>query len=150
MIEQLRMLEEFHRVFGAHLEETPTADLPDETIALRVSLIQEELDEYRAAAEARDLVAVADALSDLLYVVLGTYVAHGLQNVAEALFAEVHRSNMSKLDADGQVIYRGDGKVLKSDRWQPPDLRTILEGTQRHAPAESERGRKIPFSSIKE
>ncbi len=127
MIEQLRMLEEFHRVFGAHLEEKPTADLADETIALRVSLIQEELNEYRAAAEARDLVGVADALSDLLYVVLGTYVAHGLQNVAEALFAEVHRSNMSKLDANGEVIYRADGKVLKSDRWQPPDLKRILE-----------------------
>lgn len=127
MIEQLRMLEEFHRVFGAHMEEKPTADLSDETIALRVSLIQEELNEYRAAAEARDLVAVADALSDLLYVVLGTYVAHGLQNVAEALFAEVHRSNMSKLDANGEVIYRADGKVLKSDRWQPPDLERILE-----------------------
>ena len=79
---------------------------------MRVSLIQEELNEYRHAAEAHDLVAVADALSDLMYVVLGTYVSHGLQDVAEALFAEVHRSNMSKLDATGQVIYRADGKVL--------------------------------------
>ena len=73
-----------------------------ETIALRVSLIQEELDEYREAAEAHDLVGVADALSDLMYVVLGTYVSHGLQDVAEALFAEVHASNMSKLDANGR------------------------------------------------
>ena len=116
----------FHRVFGAHVEDAPTVDLPDEVIALRVSLIQEELNEYREAAEAHDLVAVADALSDLMYVVLGTYVSHGLQNAAEALFAEVHRSNMSKLDASGNVIYRVDGKVLKSDRWRPPDLRAIL------------------------
>jgi predicted HAD superfamily Cof-like phosphohydrolase len=57
---------------------------------------------------------------------LGTYVSHGLQDLAEALFAEVHRSNMSKLDANGQVIYRADGKVLKSDRWSPPDLGSIL------------------------
>lgn len=120
------MLEEFHRVFGAHMETAPTADLTDETIALRVSLIQEELDEYRAAAEARDLVAVADALSDLAYVVLGAYVTHGLQELAEALFAEVHRSNMSKLDEDGSVIYREDGKVLKSHLWEPPDLARIL------------------------
>lgn len=127
MIKQLRQLEEFHRVFGAHLEPTPTADISDETIALRVSLIQEELNEYRAAAEARDLVGVADALSDLMYVVLGTYVSHGLQDVAEALFDEVHRSNMSKLDEHGQVIYRGDGKVLKSHLWQPPDLARILD-----------------------
>lgn len=127
MIEQLRMLEEFHRVFGAHLERQPTTELSPETIALRVSLIQEELDEYREAAEAHDLVGVADALSDLLYVVLGAYVTHGLQEFAEALFAEVHASNMSKLDADGQVLYRADGKVLKSTLWRPPNLKGILE-----------------------
>lgn len=127
MIEQLRMLEEFHRVFGAHLEERPTADLDAATIALRVSLIQEELNEYREAAEAHDLVEIADALSDLMYVVLGTYVSHGLQDVAEALFAEVHASNMSKLDANGQVTYRDDGKVLKSSLWRAPDLKEILE-----------------------
>jgi predicted HAD superfamily Cof-like phosphohydrolase len=130
VIEQLRMLEEFHRVFGAHMEMTPTAALSPDTIALRVSLIQEELNEYREAAEARDLVEIADALSDLMYVVLGTYVAHGLQDAAEALFAEVHRSNMSKLDASGAVIYRADGKVLKSDRWTPPDLARILEAAE--------------------
>lgn len=127
MIEQLRMLEEFHRVFGAHLEHAPTADLDAATVALRVSLIQEELNEYQQAAEAHDLVGIADALSDLLYVVLGAYVTHGLQDVAEALFAEVHSSNMSKLDADGQVLYRSDGKVLKSTLWRPPDLKGILE-----------------------
>ena len=120
------MLEEFHRVFGAHLEAAPTVAISDETIGLRVSLIQEELNEYRHAAEARDLVAVADALSDLLYVVLGTYVSHGMQDLAEALFAEVHHSNMSKLDENGAVIYRGDGKVLKSHLWRPPNLAVIL------------------------
>jgi predicted HAD superfamily Cof-like phosphohydrolase len=127
LIEQLRMLEEFHRVFGAHFEQAPTADLSPETVALRVSLIQEELNEYQEAAETHDLVGIADALSDLMYVVLGTYVSHGLQDVAEALFAEVHASNMSKLDADGRVLYRSDGKVLKSNLWRPPDLKGILE-----------------------
>ncbi len=126
MKRQLDQLVEFHRVFGAHVEDAPTVDLPNEVIGLRVSLIQEELNEYRQAAEAHDLVAVADALSDLLYVVLGTYVAHGLQEVAEALFDEVHRSNMSKLDENGQVIQRADGKVLKSARWSPPDLAKIV------------------------
>jgi predicted HAD superfamily Cof-like phosphohydrolase len=127
LIDQLRMLEEFHRVFGAHLETSPTADLDEATIALRVSLIQEELDEYREAAEAHDLVGVADALSDLMYVVLGTYISHGLQDAGEVLFAEVHASNMSKLDADGRVLYRSDGKVLKSNLWRPPDLKAILK-----------------------
>lgn len=126
MIDQLRMLEEFHRTFGAHLEHRPTAELSPETIALRVSLIQEELNEYQVAAAERDLTGIADALSDLMYVVLGTYVSHGLQDVAEALFAEVHRSNMSKLDAAGQPIYRADGKVLKSALWTPPDLGRVL------------------------
>jgi predicted HAD superfamily Cof-like phosphohydrolase len=112
--------------FGAHVETPPPVDLPVEVIALRVSLIQEELIEYRHAAETHDLVAVADALSDLMYVVLGSYVSHGLQDAAEALFAEVHRSNMSKLDENGKVIYRADGKVLKSDLWRPPDLGSIL------------------------
>jgi predicted HAD superfamily Cof-like phosphohydrolase len=69
---------------------------------------------------------VADALTDLAYVVFGTYVAHGLQDVAEALFDEVHRSNMSKLDENGRPIYRPDGKVLKSNRFREPDLAAIL------------------------
>ena len=99
------------------------------------SLIQEELNEYRHAAETHDLVEVADALSDLMYVVLGTYVSHGLQDLAEALFAEVHRSNMSKLDENGQVIYRADGKVLKSDRWSPPDLVDPGRRKRRRVPA---------------
>jgi predicted HAD superfamily Cof-like phosphohydrolase len=122
----LDKLVEFHCVFGTHVEDKPTADLPDEVISLRVSLIQEELDEYRRAAEARDLIAVADALTDLAYVVFGTYVAHGLQDVAEALFDEVHRSNMSKLDENGRPIHRADGKVLKSERFREPDLAAIL------------------------
>jgi predicted HAD superfamily Cof-like phosphohydrolase len=126
MIDQLNMLREFHHTFRAHAEDEPTTDLMAETIALRVSLIQEELDEYRNAAETRDLVEVADALSDLMYVVLGTYVAHGLHLHAEPLFAEVHRSNMSKLDDAGEPIFREDGKVLKSDRFEQPDLQTIL------------------------
>jgi len=126
MIDQLNMLREFHHTFGAHAEDEPTTELAADTIALRVSLIQEELDEYRKAAEAHDLVEIADALSDLMYVVLGTYVAHGLHLHAEPLFHEVHRSNMSKLDDDGEPIFREDGKVLKSDRFEPPDLESIL------------------------
>ena len=126
MIDQLNMLREFHHTFRAHVEDEPTADLAADVIALRVSLIQEELDEYRKAAEAGDLVEVADALSDLMYVVLGTYVSHGLHLHAEPLFEEVHRSNMSKLDDDGEPIFREDGKVLKSHRFRQPDLETIL------------------------
>jgi len=72
------------------------------------------------------LVEIADALTDLLYVLLGTFISHGLQDAAEDLFAEVHRSNMTKLGPDGKVIYREDGKVLKPPTFEPPDLRRVL------------------------
>jgi len=126
MKKELDMVQHFHETYRAYYNRRPTAQLPPEVIALRVSLIQEELDEYRAAAEAGDLVGIADALSDLMYVVLGTYVAHGLQDPAEELFAEVQRSNMSKLDENGQPIFRADGKVLKSKLFSQPDLQSIL------------------------
>ena len=62
----------------------------------------------------------------MLYVLLGTFITHGLQDIAEELFAEVHRSNMSKLDEQGKPIFRQDGKVLKSDQFSDPDLRSII------------------------
>ena len=73
-----------------------------------------------------DIVEIADALTDMLYVFLGTFIAHGLQDIAEALFDEVHRSNMSKLDEQSKPIFRNDGKVLKSNRFSDPDLRSII------------------------
>ncbi len=126
MKKEIDMVQHFHETYQAYFNRQPTASLPPEVVALRVSLIQEELDEYRAAAEAGDLVEIADALSDLMYVVLGTYIAHGLQDAAEDLFAEVQRSNMSKLDENGQPIFRADGKVLKSNLFSQPDLRPLL------------------------
>ena len=75
---------------------------------------------------ARQQKRIADALTDLLYVVLGTIVSHGLQDHAEELFTEVHRSNMSKLDSNGEARFRSDGKVIKSDRFFKPDLASIL------------------------
>lgn len=129
MEDQLDKLREFHRRFGAWLEDEPTVDVPEEVVALRFELIREELEEYREAAGRGDLVGVADALTDLLYVVLGTYVSHGLHRHAAPLFDEVHDSNMSKLDERGRPIHRDDGKVLKSDRFREPDLEGILEAT---------------------
>lgn len=127
MKEELDQVEEFHRVFRCYLENLPKGNIPEKERAVRYALMREELEEYREAAEAGDLVGVADALTDLMYVVLGTYLAHGLQDAAEELFREVHRSNMSKLDLDGQPIYREDGKVLKSELFTPPDLKSILD-----------------------
>ena len=126
MDKHLQQLRELHERFACHIKEAPTAELPPGIGEVRARLIQEELDEYREALAAGDIIDIADALSDLLYVVMGTYLSHGLQDKAERLFDEVHRSNMSKLDQDGQPIYRADGKVLKSELYVPPDLAPIL------------------------
>ncbi len=126
MKRQLAQVQEFHEVFGAHIERRPTARLPRELIEMRATLIEEELAEYREASRKGDLVEIADALTDLLYVVLGTFITHGLQEAAVDLFDEVHRSNMSKLDENGRAIFREDGKVLKSSAYFPPDLASIL------------------------
>jgi predicted HAD superfamily Cof-like phosphohydrolase len=125
---QLRQLQAFHQRFGAHMEQAPTADIPAAVGEVRAHLIAEELAEYRAAFAAGDLVEIADALTDLLYLVLGTYHSHGLQDIAAELFDEVHRSNMTKLGANGQPVLREDGKVLKSELYSPPDLRAIVKG----------------------
>lgn len=130
MNRQLNQVLEFHQTFRCFTNYQPSAEIPVEQRAVRLTLMQEELDEYRQAAEQGDLQGIADALTDLMYVVLGTYLAHGLQDAAEPLFEEVHRSNMSKLDENGQPIFRADGKVLKSARFSPPDLQPILERFQ--------------------
>lgn len=130
MHDTLHQVEEFHATFKLNLASKPTADVPDNVIAMRVRLLQEELDEYREAAEAGDIVAIADALTDLAYVLYGTYVTHGLQDIAVDLFNEVHRSNMSKLDANGQPIYREDGKVIKSELFSAPNLAPIVRQAQ--------------------
>ena len=123
---QLDSVRCFHEVFQAYMELTPTAKVPAEISQGRIQMFLEELEEYRAAVNNHDIVEIADALTDMLYVLLGTFIAHGLQDIAEELFAEVHRSNMSKLDEQGKPIFREDGKVLKSDQFSDPDLRSII------------------------
>lgn len=130
MEREIRQVQDFHEAFGLHVSTTPSAVLPPGAAELRATLLQEELDEYREAAEAGDLEGIADALTDLAYVLFGTYASHGLQSVADELFAEVHRSNMSKLDADGRPVRRADGKILKSDRFSKPELGPILEAAR--------------------
>ena len=94
---------------------------------LRHRLMQEENDEYLEACEKGDLTQIADALGDKLYILCGTILAHGLQDKIVEVFEEIHRSNMSKLDDNGQPIYREDGKIMKSNNYFLPDIATILE-----------------------
>lgn len=98
---------------------------PDDHIQkLRVDLIEEEFDELRDGIEARDIVEVADALTDLLYVIYGAGQAFGID--LDECFHEVHSSNMSKLGEDGRVIKREDGKVMKPSTYFPPNIASVL------------------------
>jgi predicted HAD superfamily Cof-like phosphohydrolase len=92
-------------------------------------LMREENEEYLEAAQSGDLVEVADALGDMLYILCGTILSHGLQHKIVDVFEEIQKSNMSKLDADGKPIYRSDGKVLKSDLYFKPDIKRALSQT---------------------
>lgn len=118
---------EFHSTFGLDYQETPSASLDEKTIALRHRLMAEENDEYLEAAMNGDLVQVADALGDKLYILCGTILAHGLQHKIVDVFEEIHRSNMSKLDSDGNPIYREDGKIMKSELYFLPDIASVLD-----------------------
>ena len=125
--EALKMVADFHDAFGIEQAKQPTAAIGLEQSLLRYTLMREENEEYLDAARRGDLVEVADALGDMLYILCGTMLKHGLQGKMEEVFREIQASNMSKLDASGRPIYREDGKVLKSDRYHKPDLAPILE-----------------------
>lgn len=128
MIEQINQVKDFHEKFGHPVAEKGIASGDNYKVAqLRYELIREELEEYREAIMNNDLVAIADSLSDLAYVLFGTYLAHGLHPVAVELFNEVQRSNMSKLGADGNPIVREDGKILKGENYTKPNLTPIVE-----------------------
>lgn len=114
---------DFMEAFGQLVVDEP--ELPDEdTQNLRVALIEEELEELKVALKNKNIVEVADALTDLLYVIYGAGQSFGID--LDCCFFEVHRSNMSKLGTDGRPIYREDGKVLKGVGYSPPDLLSIL------------------------
>lgn len=116
---------EFHQAFSMpNLVKFLEPQLTDRA-AMRLDLIQEEASELAEAIHANDIVEVADALADLVYVAYGAALEFGID--LDAVIAEVHRSNMAKLGPNGQVIYREDGKVLKPEGWTPPNIRSVLE-----------------------
>lgn len=117
------LVEDFMKAFGQEVKSDP--DFPnDETVSLRIELIAEELNELFDACEQKDIVEVADALTDILYVTYGAGHAFGID--LDECFREVQRSNMSKLGEDGKPIYRDDGKVLKGPNYSEPDLKKFL------------------------
>ncbi|MDX9751399.1 MAG: nucleoside triphosphate pyrophosphohydrolase family protein [Flavobacteriales bacterium] len=117
----------FHDAFGIANATAPTGPIGDREALLRYKLVREENEEYLDAALRGDLVEVADALGDLLYIICGTLLKHGLEHKIDAVFREIQRSNMSKLGADGRPIHRDDGKVMKGPGYFPPDIAGVLE-----------------------
>ena len=118
------MVKQFHKIYGLPIGEKP--EFPDDiTRGMRRQLILEEAGEYLQAEIDDDLVEVADALADLVYVVIGAAITYGIP--FDAIFKEVQRSNMSKLNKHGMPIYRDDGKVLKGPNFTEPDIKGILD-----------------------
>ena len=136
MISEIKKVQEFHKKFNAQINKSPTMITVEEGL-LRYALMKEELEEYRDAIMAQDLVGVLDALTDMAYINCGSYVAHGLQDVAEAAFQEVQDSNMSKLGKDGNPVINGQngflderkplGKILKGENYFEPNLKQFIK-----------------------
>lgn len=129
MQDAMDKLHEFHDKFGCAIGTNPKFS-DEKTRKLRRKLIREEVNEFFDAEDDDNFIEVADALADICYVVLGTAVAYGIP-LAE-IFNHIHESNMSKLDKDGRPIYReSDNKVLKGPNYWSPDIKAILNRTER-------------------
>ena len=135
----LEQVKELHEKFNCPVAEKtawhPKTTVGYDTIKLRLNLLQEELDELETSlynfSEEGDTqacdVEVLDALCDLQVVLDGAFLALGFWRVKDEAMAEVHRSNMSKLGADGKPVLREDGKFLKGPNYSPPNLKPIVE-----------------------
>lgn len=127
MQKQLEGVKLFHQTFKVGFKDEPTGTLGNAKNKLRYDLMKEENEEYLKAVQEDDLAEIADALGDMLYILCGTILEHGLQHKIESVFDEIQRSNMSKLGADGQPIFREDGKVIKGPVYSKPDFTEILK-----------------------
>ncbi|MBL6677672.1 MAG: nucleoside triphosphate pyrophosphohydrolase family protein [Flavobacteriaceae bacterium] len=127
MTNAINAVKEFNEAFNIKYSKNLQADLDESIVELRYRLMQEENNEYLEAARNKDLVEIADALGDKLYILCGTILAHGLQDKIVEVFDEIQRSNMSKLSADGSPVIREDGKILKGPNYFKPNIKSILE-----------------------
>jgi predicted HAD superfamily Cof-like phosphohydrolase len=126
LYKKIQLVEEFHEVFEiGNARDIQLIHEKDYT--LRYNLLKEENEEYLEACKKGDIIEIADALGDQLYILFGTILKHGLQHKIEEVYDEIHRSNMSKLDDNGKPIFREDGKILKSNRYFKPEIHRIIE-----------------------
>ena len=126
MNDKINSVKEFHKEFNLDFLESPKANIGHKKNKLRFDLMKEENEEYLNAANNNDLIEVADALGDMLYILCGTIIEHGFQYKIDEIFDEIQNSNMSKLGKDGKPIYREDGKVLKGPNYFKPNIEKIL------------------------
>ena len=126
MKDKILAVKEFHKAFKLDYLNEPTANLGLDKNKLRFNLMKEENEEYLEAANNNDIVEVADALGDMLYILCGTIIEHGMQHKIDEIFNEIQNSNMSKLGGNGNPIYREDGKVLKGPNYFKPNIEEIL------------------------
>ncbi|WP_264559049.1 nucleoside triphosphate pyrophosphohydrolase family protein [Flavobacterium sp. N2270] len=127
MQKQLKAVQKFHETFGLGVSYEMKADLGAKKNDLRFELMREENEEYLEAVRNNDIIETADALGDMLYILCGTILEHGLQHKIEEVFDEIQNSNMSKLGANGKPIYREDGKVMKGPDYFKPNFEKILK-----------------------
>jgi predicted HAD superfamily Cof-like phosphohydrolase len=127
MQKQIDAVKLFHTTYGLGVSDDLKADLGSQKNNLRFELMKEENEEYLEAVQNNDIIEIADALGDMLYILCGTILEHGLQHKIEAVFDEIQRSNMSKLGEDGKPIYREDGKVMKGPNYFKPNFEAILK-----------------------
>ena len=126
MKHQIEAVKIFHEIYKLSYKENPTTEIGLDKIKLRFNLMAEENQEYLQAAKNNDLVEVADALGDMLYILCGTIIEHGMQDKIEEVFNEIQKSNLSKLGKDGKPIYRNDGKVMKGPNYFKPNISKVL------------------------
>ena len=125
LLKKIMSVHQFHEIFKIGNAETPTL-INEKDYLLCFNLMKEENEEYLEACQKGDLVEIADALGDQLYILFGSILKHGLQHKIEEVFDEIQRSNMSKLDENGNPIFREDGKILKSNLYFKPNIKEIL------------------------
>lgn len=122
MSDASEMLKEWADAVGEVRATQPTIFVPTQTRDLRIALLKEEYHEYKRAAKHDDLIEIADGLGDCMYIIYGTAAVYGIP--LDEVFAEIHRSNMTKLI--GGVQYRLDGKIMKGAAYERPDIARVL------------------------
>lgn len=125
MNRQIEQVKRFHQAFGHPVRQKPT-HLSEERIEMRIDILREEISELEEAMLEQNIVNVADAIIDSIYILIGHALEFGIAHRLEECFDEVQRSNMSKLGEDGLPIYREDGKIMKGPKYSPPALAEII------------------------